>query len=554
MILLTEDDARPGRDDWPRKSGRIIVEHDGQRIECYSPSSLPSYLGGGFSAPAWSARCQAKGAGLRPDLAVMAAPLDVSADRDELDRLVAEMEVAGGRMAAANRGTAMHSAIRRLLRGIEPEMPEGCEADLAAIRVELDAWGIELVEGMDEVQLFSPHLPACGQADAIVRCERLDGRPIVLDHKTGSLRPLDCAIQLAPYAQSTHLASLGGDGAVQLEALPFELGTDVGLVLHAPWGKGTARIVPVDLVEGWRLAHLAVAAHRETLDSGRVVIKDLGSRVPFRTVEPSSEAPGPVPASPPVPAPRTPTLTSRIGDLRRRLGRIVEQGAATRPEIVALMTEAGLPPLTDIDAQTDDSVDNWEGIVMVLEMALAPEDLADRIADTLARLRALPVDLLAHAELRAKELDPPVPNLESGKATALDLDRLDEVLAPIEMAHAERVAVVTRHLAEFDEVEADGIVIWATDQRDDYESSTTDVHSLDNLEADRVIALCATYAADDLVEALKATATPKQLLDIARPLAEAHELPRPRSGRDIASDRLLAGLVLTHNTNTESSN
>ena len=551
MILITADDARPGRDDWPRKNGRIVVDHDGQRLECYSPSALPSYLGGGFSAPTWSARCQAKGAGLRPDLAVMAAPLDVSADRDELDRLVAEMEVAGGRMAAANRGTAMHSAIRRLLRGIEPEMPEGCEADLAAIRAELDAWGIKLVDGMDEVQLFSPYLPACGQVDAIVRCERLDGRPVVLDHKTGSFKPLDCAIQLAAYAQATHLATLDAAGAVQLETLPFELGADVGLVLHAPWGKGTARIVPVDLVEGWRLAHLAVAAHRETLDSGRVVIKDLGSRVPPRTVEPSSEAPGPVPASPPVPAPRTPTLTGRIGDLRRRLGRIVEQGAATKDEVVALMTEAGLPPLTDIDAQTADTVDNWQGIVMVLEMALAPEDLADRIADTLARLRALPVDLLAHAEIQAKELDPPVPNLESGKATALDLDRLDAVLAPIEMAHAERVATVTRHLADHDEAEADSIVIWATEQR---EHTSTDVATLDNLEADRVIALCAAYAAGDLVEALKATGTPKQLLDIARPLAEAHELPRPRSGRDIASDRLLAGLVLTHTTNTESSN
>ena len=116
MILLTEDDARPARGDWPRKAGRIIVEHDGQTIECYSPSSLPSYLGGGFSAPTWSARCAAKGAGMRPDLAVMAAPLDIAADKHELDGIVAQLEEAGGRSAAANRGTAMHSAIRRLLR------------------------------------------------------------------------------------------------------------------------------------------------------------------------------------------------------------------------------------------------------------------------------------------------------------------------------------------------------------------------------------------------------------------------------------------------------
>jgi hypothetical protein len=116
MILLTEDDARPSRDDWPRKGGRVVVEHDGQTLECYSPSNLPNYLGAGFSAPAWSARCQAKGAGLRPDLAIMAAPLDIAADKAELDRLAEQMAEAGGRSAAANRGTAMHSAIRRLLR------------------------------------------------------------------------------------------------------------------------------------------------------------------------------------------------------------------------------------------------------------------------------------------------------------------------------------------------------------------------------------------------------------------------------------------------------
>ena len=46
----------------------------------------------------------------------MAAPLDIGADKADLDSLVAQMEEAGGRSAAANRGTAMHSAIRRLLR------------------------------------------------------------------------------------------------------------------------------------------------------------------------------------------------------------------------------------------------------------------------------------------------------------------------------------------------------------------------------------------------------------------------------------------------------
>jgi hypothetical protein len=531
MILLTEDDARPLRDDWPRKGGRIIVQDDGQTIECYSPSALPSYLGGGFSAPTWSARCAAKGAGLRPDLAVMAAPLDIAADKHELDAIVAQLEEAGGRSAAANRGTAMHSAIRRLLRGLEPEMPDECQADIDAIRAVLDEWGIVLVDGMDEVQLFTPPLPGCGQADAIVTSTKVGPGRIVADAKTGSFKPLDAAIQMSVYAHATHTCQLVDD-AVQLTELDEPFRADIGLVLHAPYGKGQARIIAVDLIEGWRLAQLAVAAHRETLDSGRVVIKDLPPSAPTAAKTPQIDPPA------------GPSLHARVGDLRRRAKVLAEQGLLTSDEAMKMCADTGVPPLTQPDQQTADTLDVWEGFVATVELGLSTYGRTD---DYLRRLKALPVDLLAHATMRAKELDPPVPNLTAGKVTGPDLDRLEAVLAPIELVHAERVATVTQHLAELDDGADVAVVEWATEGRD---TPSTTVLDLDNLEAERVIALCHTYTIDDLEQAIRQIGTAAKAKAIAKQVAARHQIPLPTSARAIASDRVLAGLVLTNANST----
>ena len=520
MILLTEDDARPARDDYPRdRYGRVTL---GDTV-LYSPSSLPNYLGAGFSAPAWSARCQAKGAGLRPDLGVMAAPLDVNADKAELDRIVEEMENAGGRNAKANMGTAIHSAVRRMWRGETPEMPPECRDDIWSIAVTISQWGLELVDGWDERFVISHDLGTGGSCDAFVTSGAFEG-VVVLDVKTGQLKPLDCAMQLAAYANGTH----SWDGVNDPEPLPFEIRTDIGLVLHAPWGNADARIVVLDLVEGRRLAELAIAAHRETLDSGRVVIKDVPPSAPNTAAAPQIDPSG------------GPSLHARVGLLRRRAKILVEQGLLTGDEATKMLADTGVPPLTKPDEQTADTLDVWEGFIATVELGLSTYG---RTEDYLRRLRALPVDLLAHAETAAKELEPPVPNLTTGKVTGPDLDRLEAVLAPIELLHAERFATVTQHLSGVDEWEA--IVGWATEQRDE---PTISIADLNNLEAERVIALCATYRVDDLEAAIRNIGTAAQAKAIAKTVTDRHQIPMPTSARAIASDRVLAGLVLTHNT------
>jgi hypothetical protein len=487
----------------------------------------------------------------------MAAPLDVNADRAELDRIVEEMETAGGRNAKANMGTAIHSAVRRMWRGETPEMPPECADDIWSIARTMDEWGLELVDGWDERFVISHDLGTGGSCDAFVTSSKFDG-VVVLDVKTGQLKPLDCSMQLAAYANATH----SWDGVNEPEPIPFDIRTDIGLVLHAPWGKADARIVVLDLVEGRRLAELAIAAHRETLDSGRVVIKDVGSRpVPSGHEEPASEAAPiaekdagqePARAETATASPRDfilyPDLTlhARVGLLRRRAKILVEQGLLTGDEATKMLADTGVPPLTKPDEQTPDTLDVWEGFIATIEMGLSTYGRTD---EYLRRLKALPVDLLAHAEMRAKELDPPVPNLTAGQVTGPDLDRLEAVLAPIELAHAERVATVQRHLMELDSLDDfDAIVQWATEDRD---QPTNVITSLDNLEAERVIALCATYRIDDLEAAIRNIGTAAEAKAIAKTVTERHQIPMPTSARAIASDRVLAGLVLTHNNAEE---
>ncbi len=548
MILINEPDPRPGRDDWPRKRGRIQVVHPdtGDTLSCYSPSLLPSYLGGGFSNPTWSARCQAKGAGLRPDLAVMAAPLDIAGDKVELDRIVTEMELAGGRNAAANRGTAIHTAIRRIWRGIEPDMPPECQADVDAIRRTVDEWGIELVDDWDERQVIDLELPACGAPDAYVRVRKLGEGIFVIDPKTGSIKPWDHSLQLAVYANSTHELT----PALDVVPIPFQFRTDIGLILHAPWGKGTCDIVALDLVEGWRLAKLAVAAHNETLNSGRVVIKNVEGLAVTPANPPASstgasvgqeDAPEASGSNTPPTAPVL-RITERIGDLRRRAKHLTEQGVITPDDARALMAEHNLPALSDPDTHTTATVDMWEGWIATCELAL---DAGQRLPRIIERLKALPIDLFAHAEQAAKNLTPPVPQLIDGNPTSRDLDRLEVVLADVELLHAERVTQVTQALSEHDSDTASSLLDWACENADE----APGIDRLDNLQAARVLALCETYRHDDLAAALKPIGA-RESVNIARPLAELHQIPVPTKGADIAADRLLAGLVLTHNKGT----
>jgi hypothetical protein len=429
-----------------------------------------------------------------------------------------------------------------------PEMAD----DLAAIAACLDEWGIALVDDWDERSLFNPTLPALGQCDALVTSSKLDG-VLVLDLKTGSIKPLDCAMQLACYAGATHEARLV-DGAVELVPLPFDIRTDVGLILHAPWGKGKASIVVVDLIEGRRLAELAIAAHQETLDSGRVVIKDVPAKASKERETPQLDEPAgdsraielvEGPSGVLVTGTPAPSLHARIGDLRRRAKLLVEQGVITTDDARDFMVKQDIPPLNQPDLQTGTDVDTWENWITTLEMAL---DAGARLPGIVERLEALPVDLYAHVERLSKEATPPVPNLtKPDDVTGPDLDRLEAIMAPVELLHAERVAQVTQALSGMYPAEADEIVEWACEQLDG--ELRRQLATLDNLEAERVLALCATYAVDDLPKALRDLGPAKDVIATARRLAERHQIaPLPKSGRDVAVDRVLAGLVLTQHT------
>lgn len=115
----------------------------------------------------------------------------------------------GGRDTAANRGTAVHHEIARLLRGAdtEDEIRISDEAD-AALQFIAD-FGLKLL--VVEMPLWSPDVPVAGTCDAIAHDK--DGNLVLWDWKTGSGPYWEMAVQLGAYASMFR----------QLTGLPIEV-------------------------------------------------------------------------------------------------------------------------------------------------------------------------------------------------------------------------------------------------------------------------------------------------------------------------------------------
>jgi len=549
--------ARPARDDWPRRNGRAQIPYGNTTLDCYSPSQLPNYLGAGWAGNAsWEARCGLKGAGMRPGIAAMAAPLDVTADRQELAQLWDDAQIAGGRLNKANFGTAMHSAKRRIIRGQTPDVPEELRADCDAITQVLVDWGIQLHDNdSDEMFLINTELPTAGSADDFVTTSK-HGGVFTLDLKTGQFKALPCAIQLSAYANSTHTADLIDD-VVVLKTLGFAPNPEYGLILHAPLRTGKAEIKIVDLNEGYRLARQAIANHLLTLNQKRLVVefRDVSKRLPAIEHPVEAVAVGePGGGSPPA-APRPATVTpitnartTKTAELTRRLTTLVTDTACTKADVSESWPAAA--PTLKQSGHTADTLDRIEGMVLMLEMANGLDSpLMVDVQTIIGRLKALPSDLYDDVNAKAKALTPPIPNVEHGKPTAGDICRLDALVTEGERTAAQRLVTLVDHLSPISDTDAAALVAWATEQRNQ-ELTTADTDSLTtltHLETERVTALAALHQTgpDDLTAHLIDTCGSRtDAVKAGKRLAERHGLPKPGSTGDIAANRVLAALVI----------
>jgi hypothetical protein len=511
------------RDRW----GRPMVPNplpDGKPAPHQRPSSIASKIADTYALTLWKQRMTAIGVASRPDLVALAHALDPddAGDKKQLDEVVkTAMEVAGSQRGA-NLGTAIHAYCRQVNAGTDPQVMDIHKPTIDAYRALLERH--QIVPKILERFVVWSERQIAGSCDIY---GEIDGRLAVIDIKTGQHNPakfsmVEYSAQLACYANARHL----WDGETA-EALP-EIDTEVGYLIWLPSGGDQAELIRVDITKGRRYVDLALEvadAHKDR-SVGQIIA-------------------APTPA---LPRPVADPISDGIARCYRTISELLEAGT-TADDIKDCWPE-DVPQLNaGVAAHTEQTIAAIEGALelarMGAKLVVASDDAVEAM---IHRLRALPGDLYIAVEANAKALEPPLPNLRSGRATDADLGRLAEFVERAEHEHAERVMQLTNALSPLTADQAASIVDWATEQRMDVEAGAVPaIESLTDLEAERAVSLAEIYVdADGGLEALLAPWPKSAVLATAKDAAGRHGLPAPKSVAAVATDRVLAALTI-HN-------
>lgn len=135
----------------------------------------------------WSKRNVVMGASLRPDILRRAHGLNHENGKQELDRIVSELETAAGAKVAADEGTFLHEFCDQVDAGLKTwrDAPPAYQQDIKRYVEALEAAGLEPVPGLIERTTFiREHGGVAGTFDRIFY-HRPSGQYIVGDLKTG---------------------------------------------------------------------------------------------------------------------------------------------------------------------------------------------------------------------------------------------------------------------------------------------------------------------------------------------------------------------------------
>lgn len=289
-----ETGLRRGRQGRPKLKPRGI----NTRVEYTRASALAGYITSSMGLEKWTRRLIARGAGIKPQLARMAAAEDYDqAPGTEKDALYKEagqnidtyiegmIEAAGGH-DKANWGTAVHSLVRPGAKGVVAE--EDVEVQRA---LEGFAYAMEPIERLaSEVFVANDELLAAGTFDGMVRLPTLPEFACVADWKTGEMNIIEHIVQLAVYANG-ELYDVDGDDAPERDSwrTPLDdtfgpVSRDIGLLVrpaftlvNAPVEKRT-NLYLIDLAEGMRLARVAAYVRQMQKTQSLGMLKKLDHR------------------------------------------------------------------------------------------------------------------------------------------------------------------------------------------------------------------------------------------------------------------------------------
>lgn len=528
------DELQPIRVEPERDSyGRYLAVDpvDGKRKAFTRATTIASTMADKYALNLWSQRMTAIGLATRHDLYARVASTSPD-DKQTLNRLVEQAKEAAAANAGANLGTALHTFTQRLDLGEDITAPPPWNADLAAYRSALATAGITVLADMVEQVVLLPELKVAGTFDRIVE---MAGRslPLVADLKTGGFLSFDeIAIQLALYAHAPWI----WDPVGKVHRDCPRVDQDHALVIHLPAGQATCTLYDVDIAAGWEAVNVAMWV--------RSWRKRKNLAAPMTTVEVPAVDGG-----------------LRAEHARQRLVQLVEREAdITWPVGVPSFREAReqdyMHTHDDLCA-IEAALSNAEAAIDAPFPPLEPKPGAERVAKMIARLQALPSDLLAVVEAKAAEAR--VPNLRSARVTIRDLDSLEQIVTPLEAEAGDRAGSVAELLGDLGDDPALANALIAL-------TGAVDVGHVTEAHLQRLEALVS--AVDDLVLTCSVTpegdcawtAGPKAeeillsigdgkagALTIAKRVAKEHELASPKSFAAALGDPLLSALV-THSS------
>lgn len=241
--------------------------------------------------------------------AVLHKIAEITNYKDEIALVEEAMEAAGANIKR-DYGSAVHTATEDFDNGLGLPADPLLAKDVAAYGLTMAAHEITIVE-IEQVTVC-PEMGCAGRFDRIVNHL---GTTKILDLKTGTLHPLQIAIQLAGYA---HAEVIYNPEDKTFRPMPAVSQIEA-LVAHIPMHSGRCDIYSVDIELGWEYAHLTKRVRDEVRKAPltrklKAQLRPAPSAVDARQVPPPAALPadagvveGAARHAPPTPATSDPT-------------------------------------------------------------------------------------------------------------------------------------------------------------------------------------------------------------------------------------------------------
>lgn len=269
QALLDWAAANPtGRYSPPKPNGRYrLPDPDTGKDRSWTrATTLASTIDDSEGLTVWRHRLLVAGM-TAPGLIDQAAAAHADGDKKALGQIAGRALHHAGEKLAADIGTALHLATEHCDLLTDKQPPYPWLADVAAYANTLHRAGILAPAEWVERTCINTAAGAAGTIDRIVTGP-WGPLPRIADLKTGSgADRLSYAVQLAIYANATHLLSLDGQSWEPMPAVDLE----TALIFHLPAGTGTCEIVEVDIAKGWELVQLCLAVREARKTKGLFV-------------------------------------------------------------------------------------------------------------------------------------------------------------------------------------------------------------------------------------------------------------------------------------------